>query len=73
MTDDNCTSEYESGISEHGLEVGDRLRSKRRQTELTVREVRDTTVYFGEDVGEKTHREVMRGLRSGKLEYVEDG
>jgi hypothetical protein len=55
---------------EHGLKEGDRLQSKRRESELIVQEVRDTVVCF-EEVGEKTHREVTSGLRSGRLERVE--
>ena len=59
---------------EHGLEAGDRLRSKRRESDLIVQAVRDTVVDFGGDVGERTHREIASGLRTGKLERIdEDG
>lgn len=57
---------------EHGLQEGDQLRSKRRDSLLTVVEVRDTVVDFGGDVGERTHRAVMSGLRTGTLERVEE-
>jgi len=57
---------------EHGLEEGDRLRSDRRESDLIVRDVRDTVVDFGGDVGERTHRDVASGLRSGLLERVDD-
>lgn len=55
---------------EHGLNEGDRLRSKRRPSELVVHEVRDTTVHFGPEVGEQTHKWVTSGLESGELEKV---
>ena len=55
---------------EHGLNEGDRLRSKRRESDFVVHEVRDTTVYFGPEVGEQTHRWVTSGLESGTLEKV---
>jgi hypothetical protein len=58
-------------VYEHGLSEGDRLRSERRESDLIVRDIRDTTVYFGVGVGEKTHREVASGLRTGRLERIE--
>jgi len=57
---------------EHGLEAGDRLRSERRESDLIVQAVRDTVVDFG-GVGEKTHREITSGLRTGTLERIDEG
>ena len=62
-----------SDVHEHGLSEGDRLRSERRESDLVVQEVRDRTVDFGSDVGERTHRSVASGLQTGRLERVEEG
>lgn len=56
-------------MTEHGLSGGDRLSSERRESVLIVQDVRDTVVDFG-DAGEKTHREIMSGLRTGRLKRV---
>jgi hypothetical protein len=57
---------------EHGLEAGDRLRSERRESDLIVQAVRDTVVDFGGDVGQRTHREIASGLRTGQLERIDE-
>lgn len=56
----------------HGLREGDRLRSERRESMLTVESVRDTTVDFGGDVGEWSHRKVHSLLEAGTIEVVDE-
>lgn len=55
-------------VYEHGLQPGDVVASKRRETDMEVQDVTDLYVDFGGDVGEVTHESVAVRLDTGVWE-----